>query len=239
MSLRRYIQDKLSGTQISDINSISSKESLSNKATDFTVVNDTLYPTTKAVVNLVTGLAPYFFYKTLSAVVGTYYTMTTTASVGALQTIVNAGVTTGQKLTTFITNTGTPNITFLPSGVVRVNIHADKSVGTKDVQLYAVISKRVLAGTETALCTTGYSPLLPLGGASADYLVDGSLATGTILLASDLILIDIYAYCPGGGSAPTITLGVEDNTAARLELPSTPIATTGSGLTQQQVEGLI
>lgn len=198
---------------------ITNKELLVNKVTNFSTVNDTLYPTTKAVVGLVSGLSALFFYKTLSVVVGTYYTMTSTASVGALQTIVNVGVVTGQKLATFITNTGSPNITFLPSGVVRVNIHADKSVGTKNTQLYAVISKRILAGTETVLCTTGYSILLPTGGASSDYMVDGSIPNGIILLSTDLILVDIYAYCPLGGSAPTITLGVEDNTAARLELP--------------------
>jgi len=233
--LETYLSETLCGVLVG---SDPLKEDKINKVSDFTVIDEITYPNTKAVVGLLSGLTAYFFYKTASAVVPAYYQMKTDPSGGALQTIVTAGIISGQKLTTFITNTGSPNITFLPSGVVRVNIHADKSVGTKDVQLYAVISKRILAGTETVIVTTGYSTLLPLGGASADYFVDGSITAGVPLLSTDLLLVDIYAYCPLGGSAPTITLGVEDNTAARLELPSGTVDLSGKENTANKQNSL-
>ncbi len=200
------------------------KEDLVNKATDFSIINNILYPTTEAVNNQIitslSGLTAYFFYKTPSSI-PTYYQMLSTVSAGALQTITNAAVVNNQLLATFATNVGFPNITFLPSGIVRFYVHAEQTAGTKDTQLYAELYSRTLAGTETLISATLYSNVIT--GISAEYSSDGVISTPVLLNTTDRLIVKIYAYCPLGGSAPTIDLNIEDATAARFELPTSPV----------------
>ncbi len=214
---------------------INLKEDLANKAINFTTINDTLYPSVKAVYDKINeslaGLTPYFFYNTASDIGGGYLQMKTQASVAALQTITNLSVANNQLLATFATNSGSPNLTFLPSGLVKVHIHAHQTGGTKASQLYALIYKRVLAGTETLLCTTGNSGVLT--GIDADCDFDAVLPTGTILLTTDRIVCKIYALVSGTGSQPDVELNIEDNTSSRLELPT---GISPSGSTQSSIQ---
>ena len=103
-------------------------ENIVNKVTSFDILNDTLYPTTKAVdthlIENIAALTAYFFYNVASDI-GGYLQMKQPASAGVLQTLDFPTVTNGLLLATFATNLGSPNITFLPNGIVKLNIHAD------------------------------------------------------------------------------------------------------------------
>jgi hypothetical protein len=203
----------------------------SQVVTDFTVIDNATLPTTEAVNNQIiqasSGLTAYFFYKTLSTIVGTYYTMTKTPSVGVLRVITGTpSVPSGTKLTTFITNLGSPSITFIPSGVVKFHIHATQTGGTKVTQLYALLYKTNSTGSSpTLLATSGYSNVLT--GVSAEYTVDTALSTSTTLLSTDLLMVEWYTFNIGGGSNPTVNLDIEDNTVARMELPSSYVDLSG------------
>ncbi len=203
----------------------------SQVVTDFTVIDNATIPTTEAVNNQIiqasSGLTAYFYYKTLSSIVGTYYTMTKTPSIGVLQVISGVGsVPSGTKLTTFITNLGSPSITFIPSGVVKFHIHATQTAGTKSTQLYALLYKtNSTGGSPTLLATSGYSNVLT--GVSAEYTVDTALVTSTTLLSTDLLMVEWYTFNTGGGSNPTVDLSIEDNTVARMELPSSYVDLSG------------
>ncbi len=210
---------------------LDAKVNNSQIVTDFTVIDNATIPTTEAVNNQIiqasSGLTAYFYYKTLSTIVGTYYTMTKTPSIGVLQVISGVGsVPSGTKLTTFITNLGSPSITFIPSGVVKFHIHATQTAGTKSTQLYALLYKTDSAGgSPTLLATSGYSNVLT--GVSAEYTVDTALVTSTTLLNTDLLMVEWYTFNTGGGSNPTVDLSIEDNTVARMELPSSYVDLSG------------
>lgn len=203
-------------------------ENVSNKAIDFSTINDTLYPSIKAVydkiISSLAGLSPYFFYNTASDI-GGYLQMTGTAPVGTIQNLTTTGATNDQLLHTFATNSGSPGITFMPSGIVKLHLHAHQTGGTKVTQLYAKVYKRILAGTETLLCTTGNTSALT--GVDADLSTDAVIPSGITLLSTDRIIINVYASCPGGGSAPDIEINIEDNTVSRLELPTSVVSATG------------
>lgn len=212
-------------------NALDAKVDDSQVVTDFTTINDSTIPTTKAVndqiIKSVSGLTTYFFYKTPSTIIGANYTMTKTPSSGGVQTISGvAGVPSGTLLTTFMTNAGDPGITFLPSGLVRFHIHAVKTAGTKDTSLYAELYKSDSAGgTQVLLVTSGYSDLLT--GVSSEVTVDTVLSSPVLLLDTDLLEVKWYTYSTGGGTNPTIDLTIENNTIARLELPFSTVELSG------------
>ena len=210
--------------------STSGFELIANKAIDFSTLNNTLYPSIQAVnsriLSLISGLAPYFYYKTVSDIGGAYYEMKGIPSTGGAQTIVSAGVTNAQVLATFVTVAGVPGVTSIATGVIKFNSHATQTAGTKTTQLYAEVYKRNLAGTETLLATSAYSSVI--GGVSADYNFDASIGALITLLTTDRIVTKIIALVSGPGSAPNITITVEDNTAARTEMPFAPVSAQGS-----------
>ena len=200
-------------------------EDIANKAIDFTTINNILYPSVQAVetkilqqiANNITGLTAYFLYNTASDIPG-YLEMLVNPSVGGIQNILSTGVTSNQLLASFATNPGFPNILFLPSGIIRLIIHAQQTGGTKVSQLYAKFYQRDLSGTETLLATSGNS--LVLNGVDSRYEVDGVISGGVTFLSTDRIVVKIYALISSGGSAPSIELNVEDNTGSRIELPT-------------------
>lgn len=203
----------------------------SQVVTDFTVINNTTIPTTEAVNNQIvqasSGLTVYFFYKTLSTIIGTDYIMTKTPSSGSIQTILGShGVPSGTLLTTFMTNTGSPNVVFIPSGIVRFHIHAVQSDGTKDTKLYAELYKCDSTGaSQVLLATSGYSNSLT--NVTTECSVDTALVNPTTLLSTDLLMVKWYTYSPNGGTNPTVDLSIEDNTVARLELPFSTVELGG------------
>ena len=169
------------------------------------------------------GLTTYFFYKTNSDI-STYYQMKFNASTGPLQTISATSVASDQLLVSFATNTGIPNITFLPSGIISVYISASQTSGSVVTTLYGKLFKRDTSGTETLISTTANS--VALTNTQNSLLFQSALANGIILDATDRLVIKIYAFHNGSGSLPNITLDIENNTASRLELPSTAVDAT-------------
>jgi len=93
---------------------------LVNKATDFSVINDTKYPTTKAandyLIQNIAALTAYFFYNTASDISG-YLQMKQPGSTAIVPDIVNNSVINGQILASFATLPNVPSITFIPNGI--------------------------------------------------------------------------------------------------------------------------
>ncbi len=170
------------------------------------------------------GLATYFLYNTASDI-STYFQQKFSASTGGVQTqtfiALSSGTTT---LSNFATNSGFPDITFLPPGVTTFYITARKSTGTKTVQLFGELYQRTSGGTETLLSTTALT--IPLSGVDAAYIFQGAIPTGIIFLATDRIVSRFRAVVSGGGSAPTVVLSMEDNTSARTEIPASSVDVT-------------
>jgi hypothetical protein len=55
---------------------------------------------------------------------------------------------------------------------------------------------------------------------TASYSFDVAVTSPIILDANDRLIVKIIAYISGGGSAPTIVLDIQNQTAARFEFPA-------------------
>jgi len=117
----------------------------------------------------------------------------------------------------FITKEGEPGATVLPRGLRNIHIHAKKTSGTQETKLYATITKRVAAGTETLLLTTTISEALT--ATDTEYDLSNYLNEVTVL-ATDRFVIKIYARVVAGGSAPDVTIAILNNTSSSISTPT-------------------
>lgn len=193
-------------------------ENVANKATDFSVINDTKYPTTEATNNQIiaslSSVSSYFFYKTASDI-ATYYQMTNVAPTGSSQSFTGTGLAVGEHvLASFATNSGYPNKTFYPSGWTTGRIHAEKAGGGV-VSLRMDTYKRAVGGTETLICSSDLSTTLTTSPTA--YNFDAYNATLDALLTSDRIVTKVVAVVASG--TPNVTIYVEDAYLSRTNLP--------------------
>ena len=205
-------------------------ESLSNKATDWTVIDDTLYPTVKNVDTRINGVITsslsFFYYKTISDI-GTYYKMLQAPSTGGAQSIVALNTTGTTSIAKFITEPSQPNKLYIPIGWNRIHLHAEK-VGAGNVTLLAKIFKRDLGGTETVLFTTAPT-LTNLTTSVTPYDLEYYNTGIATLLATDRIGVEILSVTATG--TPDVTIWIEDAFLSRVDLPSASNDMSGYELT--------
>lgn len=211
-------------------------ETLDNKVTNFNTFDNTTYPTTLAVLNHVndqiaqklTSLSNFFLYDTASDISG-YKNLKATPWTGFSATPYTI-TTDGQTLVTYATESGVPNVTYLPSGFIGLHLHGEQASGTKNVQLYAEIVIRQSGGSESVLTTTSYSENLDTFFWGASILTDGQLSAPVVINSTDRILIRIKAHLVGTGSDPVIYLrngyDVPNSYYSRLTLPVSSVSTT-------------
>ena len=201
-------------------------ESLSNKATTWSVINDTLYPTVKNVdtqiKGVITSSLSFFFYKTASDI-GTYYKMLQTPSTGIAQSFVKLNTSGTTTIVKFITEPTLPNKLYIPIGWNRIHVHAEKT-GAGNVTLFAKIFKRDSGGTETVLFTTS-TTLTNLTTSNLPYDLE-YYNTGIVpILATDRIGVEILSVTSTG--TPDVTVWVEDSFLSRVDLPTAANDLTG------------
>lgn len=200
-------------------------ENVANKVTNLSSPDDTKYPTTKAVSDAISastqganifmlardasGVATYFNLKPLSGFVA-----------GVLQTASQVASTSPTLLASFATEVGQPNITALPIGLFSAHWEVQKSAGSNNYFTFFEVYKRSSGGTETLLLTSDNSSVT---AANTIQSVNLTAFNPDIisLLATDRIVLKVYAQMQG--STATITLRWDDNTDARLQLPSSPL----------------
>lgn len=214
-------------------------EDIDNKINDFSVVDNVRYPTTSAVKDEInkklSSLVSFFLWDTSSDIGGYNYLKNSPWTSG---TNFSATITTeGQVVASYVTEAGFPNASFIPSGVLLLHLHGEKTAGAKDVQLYAEIYARTTGGTETLINSTTYSETLGsfTGGS---ILSEGNVSIPYTLNTSDRIVVKIKAHLIGTGSNPSITLrnGVDgpNNYFSRLVIPSAG-GTSSLGYTPENV----
>jgi len=161
-----------------------------------------------------------FMFANIASDIPTYYDATTLPSyvVGALGDISTAGVsTTPTLLGAFATDSGFPNVTTIPVGLFYLHFETKKVAGANNYYCYAEIYKRVLAGTETLLLTTDNTTQSSVN-TIIQQTVGADNTSEITLLATDRIVVKIYGVMLS--STATIHLYFDDNTDARLEIPS-------------------
>ena len=122
-----------------------------------------------------------------------------------------------QLIEEFATEPGLPALLILLRGVYNFHVHTEKTAGTKDATLYYEIYKRAAAGAETLLGTSDESPIIP---EVEDHFDMHMLLESETLLLDDRIVLKVYANQEGFGTNPTISVYIEGDTTARLQVPA-------------------
>lgn len=215
------------------------KENLTNKATDLTTLNNTLYPTTQAVYNAIQTTilqgSTFVFSGTNSDIAG-YESMPILSvySAGSLATVSNTVTTTPTLLEEFATNLGYPNITVLPSGLLTCHFETQKSAGSNNYYCHFELYKRSSGGTETLLVTSDNSSQSSVN-TIVQQTVTGFVPSNITFLTTDRLVVKIYATMLS--SSATITLRYDDTTNARLNLPSSPIGYVPENVANKSIDG--
>lgn len=172
----------------------------------------------------ITSLLTYFLYATASDI-GGYVKLLSTHSAGGEQNIDAAGLVDTGIVEEFATDANLPGLDFLNDGVWHLHVHALKTAGTKDAQLYFEAYTRTAGGVETLRATSHDTAIIT--GVDSPYEL--AIDTGEVDVATtDRVVIKIRAHVSGGGTAPTVRLHVEGTTLARIEFPGTQAAGSGA-----------
>jgi hypothetical protein len=94
------------------------------------------------------------------------------------------------------------NVTsFIATQVVHAHLHLAQTAGTKTSKVYTKLFHRTSGGTETLIGTSELS--VNLTGSSAPYEFDMAVSDRAFL-ATDRVVLKVYATPAGGGSTPTV-----------------------------------
>lgn len=158
-----------------------------------------------------------YFFKNAASDIGGYLQALDVPQTGPVQTISNTGVVNNQLLATFATLSGGTGVSFYPSGIVGLHMHAANTNSGKATELYFNIYLRTTGGTETLLGTSSFSDTLTNTSTEKTTDLAISATTGN---TTDRIVVKVYANVTGPGTAPDINLYIEDATLSRVSLPS-------------------
>ena len=172
--------------------------------------------TTKEYVDAAAGGFPLDFFFTNTAS-GSNFIMQPTETGEATSTIASSsfGISNDNRIVTYETEPGEPNIDELEMGIFDVHLHAQITSGGKSVRLYWTLSKRVIGGAETILLTSEEKEITT---SDAHYDIHATLLDDTTLLTTDRLVLNIYANVSGGGASVEITISQEGDTASHLEI---------------------
>lgn len=215
----------LTTANILDAESSFGKEDVANKATDFSVINNTLYPSVQAVNNQIIAALPsnsiYMFSATNSGISG-YKSMPLLSNfIAGAESSTSQIVTTSPTLIEeFATPSGYPNTTSIPTGVIQIHYETEKVAGSNNYYSYAEIYKRTSGGTETLIATSDNSTETSVN-TRVQVTVAAYLSSIISLATTDRIVVKIY--CVMLSSSATIGVYYDNNTDSRLQLPSVSI----------------
>lgn len=161
----------------------------------------------------------YFFSDTAEGTIPDYFLMYTNPTGEPESTKSSVIPANDTLITSFITETDQPDFTLLLAGIYDAHIHAAKTAGIKDVQIYWKLFKRASGGTETELFTSTVSSNVPVTNTEFD--LHGNLTTDENLAVDDRLVVKFYGNPVGLGTDPTITLYLEGTNASRIEIKTT------------------
>jgi len=166
--------------------------------------------------NAVTSLGARYYMLNSSSGIGGYKLTSLDVPSGSEATLSYASLSDNDYLEGWISPTaGEPDQ--LIEGIYDWRIYAQKTSGTKDVQLYWKLYERLSNGTEVLLGTSIYSGTLT--GNNNSFIIPLSI-TGDMDIADDSYVVGkIYAHVLGSGSAPSINLYVEGDKDSHWLIP--------------------
>lgn len=170
------------------------------------------------------GNLPFLFINAASDISGYKQAVSQAQYVSAAEGSVSASVTTTATLLgSFATNSGYPNVTTIPAGVVALHWDTAKGAGSNNYYTYAEIYKRTTAGTETLLATSENSSQYS-DNTRKQIRVTALINSAISLNLTDRIIVKIYAIMVS--STATITVYFDGNTNSGVDTPSPVVDAT-------------
>lgn len=158
----------------------------------------------------------FFFFTSGSAGISTYDLMTQALPTGNYNYLSASISATGTQIGQFITEPNIPGTTFISDGIYHFHVHALITAGTKGADLLYQLFK-YSGGVETLVYTSELTE--PLSSAEQEYDLE-TFQSELSLGSTDRLLVKIFGFQLGGGSAPTVQIKFENNTLSRLEIPA-------------------
>lgn len=166
-----------------------------------------------------------FVFANAGSDISTYYQMPSLLnySTWSLGTVTTNLSTTPTVMAIFATNSGYPNTTIIPSGMVTCHFDTQKASGANNYYTYFELYKRNLAGSETLLMTSDNSSSQSVN-TNINVTVSGFLSSDTTLLTTDRLVIKVYGVMVS--STANVDLKFDDSTSARMEMPRAGVDAT-------------
>jgi len=170
------------------------------------------------------GQLTYMFSSNNSDISGYEQAVSLNAHVpNALATLSNTATTTPTLIATFATNPGFPNVTTIPVGFFFAHYESQKASGSNNYYTFFEIYERSILGVETLLAVSDNTSTSALNTIIQNNPV-ASISSPISTLATDRIVVKIYAVMVS--STANISILYDNNTDARLELPSATVDAT-------------
>ncbi len=162
----------------------------------------------------------YAFSNTASGI-GAYFKMFTEPTGEPESTFTSGAMGAGddQDLFQWISDAVVPFAT-IEAGVISLHIHAERTVGTKSVNLYAEIYEYTTAAAEVLIGTTEISAAVTDDVAGLAF--HASLSADYDIALTSKLLVKFYANVGAAGANATVALYAEGTTSSRVSIP-TPI----------------
>ena len=175
-----------------------------------------LYDKIEELLNSSLGLTLFLHQDASGDVVG-YRLLSTEFPDDAKTEVFNATISSDdQEIEQWVTPEGVPNLLFFLHGIYQLHLHAYKFSGAKDVRLYFKVYKRAAGGAETLLGTSHESTIL--SGVEEELELHAEIHEQAIL-ATDRIVLKIFAGLEGAGNNPVVYFYVEGDTLVRFLVP--------------------
>lgn len=139
---------------------------------------------------------------------------------GVLASTSQIVTTTPTLIEEFATPSGYPNVTSIPSGIITVHFETEKVAGSNNYYSFAEIYKRTSGGVETLLATTDNSTETAVN-TRVQVTISAFLSNVSYLNVTDRIVVKVY--CVMLSASATIGVYYDNNTDARLQLPTVSV----------------
>lgn len=177
---------------------------------------------TKEYVDMAISFIDSFFLNdTISNIGGIYDKMLELPTGEGESTFTLPGVGAGddQPITNWATDPGIPGVTNLKAGVYMLHIHAEKTAGDRDAQIYFELYTRTdPGGAETLRATSEISDLIT---AKTSIELHTVISSDVDILATDRLILKMFANITGGSQATTVVLYAEGTDNSRFDIPTT------------------
>lgn len=177
------------------------------------------------IVNIPTAGQLTYIFSAINSDISGYESMPSLNSyvMGALTSITTSVGTSPTLMGSFATNVGFPNVTNIPIGEFLIHYETQKTLPAHTYTTWAEVYKRDSGGTETLIGTSDITSPTAVQ-TIVQQTVTAIIASPITLLATDRVVVKVYGTMTGGTG--NIDLRYDDNTTARLEMPSAVVDAT-------------